>query len=34
MLYYGIVLPYFDYCSPLWDNCGSALKDKLSNDDA
>ena len=30
MLYNAIVLPYFDYCSPLWDNCGSALKDKLS----
>ena len=30
MLYNAIVLPYFDYCSPLWDDCGSALKDKLS----
>ena len=30
MLCNAIVLPYFDYCSPLWDNCGSALKDKLS----
>ena len=23
------MLPYFDYCLPLWDNCGSLLKDKL-----
>ena len=30
MLYHAIVLPYFDYCSPLWDNCGSVFKDKLS----
>ena len=21
--------PYFEYCSPLWDNCGKLLKDKL-----
>ena len=21
--------PYFDYCSPLWDNCGSGLREKL-----
>jgi hypothetical protein len=21
--------PYFDYCSPLWDNCGIGLKDRL-----
>jgi hypothetical protein len=23
------VQPYFNYCSPLWDNCGIGLKDKL-----
>ena len=28
-LYNSLVLPYFDYCSPLWDNCGSMLKEKL-----
>ena len=28
-LYKSLVLPYFDYCSPLWDNCGSMLKEKL-----
>ena len=30
-LYNSLVLPYFDYCSPLWDNCGSMLKEKLQN---
>ena len=25
----ALVQPYFDYCSPLWDNCGKLLKDKL-----
>ena len=29
MLYNAIIQPYFDYCSPLWDNCGIGLKDKL-----
>ena len=29
MLYDAIVQPYFDYCSPLWDNCGTGLKNKL-----
>jgi hypothetical protein len=24
-----LVLPYFDYCSPLWDSCGSMLKEKI-----
>ena len=24
-----MVQPYFDYCSPLWDNCGKVLQDKL-----
>ena len=28
-LYNSLVLPYFDYCSSLWDNCGSMLKEKL-----
>ena len=28
-LYNSLVLPYFHYCSPLWDNCGSMLKEKL-----
>ena len=28
-LYNSVVLPYFDYCSPLWDNYGSLLKDKI-----
>ena len=25
----GIQQPYFEYCSPLWDNCGNLLKGKL-----
>ena len=29
MLYNAIIQPYFDYCSPLWDNCGIGLKDRL-----
>ena len=29
MLYNAIIQPYFDYCSPLWDNCGMGLKDRL-----
>ena len=29
MQYNAIVQPYFDYCSPLWDNCGMGLKDRL-----
>ena len=28
-LYNDIVQPYFDYCCPLWDNCGKVLKEKL-----
>ena len=28
-LYNAIVQPYFDYCCPLWDNCGKVLKEKL-----
>ena len=29
VLYQALVQPYFDYCSPLWENCGTLLKDKL-----
>ena len=29
LTYEALVQPYFNYCSPLWDNCGIALKDKL-----
>ena len=30
LIYNAIVQPYFDYCSPLWDNCGIGLcKDRL-----
>ena len=29
ILYNAIVQPYFNYCSPIWDNCGIDLKDKL-----
>ena len=29
VLYKALVQPYFDYCSPLWENCGTLLKDKL-----
>ena len=25
----GLVQPYFEYCSPLWDTCVKLLKDKL-----
>ena len=28
-VYRGLVQPYFEYCSPLWDTCGNLLKDKL-----
>ena len=28
MLYNAIVLPYFDYGSLLWDNCGNTLKNR------
>ena len=33
MLYNTLVLPLFDYCSPIWDSCGIASKtylDKLN----
>ena len=26
-IYYGLVMPYFDYCSPLWDTCVSMRLD-------
>ena len=29
LIYNALVQPYFDYCSPLWDNCGGGLKNKL-----
>ena len=29
-IYNSIILPYFDYCSPLWDKCGSVLKEKTT----
>ena len=28
-VYKALVQPYFDYRSPLWDNCGKRLRDKL-----
>ena len=28
-VYKSLVQPYFEHCSPLWDNCGKLLKDKL-----
>jgi hypothetical protein len=28
LIYNAIAQPYFDYCSPLWDNCGIGLKDR------
>ena len=28
-VYKSLVQPYFEYCSPLWDNCGKLLTDKL-----
>ena len=29
LTYEALVQPHFNYCSPLWDNCGTGLKDKL-----
>ena len=29
VIYNALLQPYFDYCSPLWDNCGIGLKEKL-----
>jgi hypothetical protein len=31
LMFNAIVQPYFDYCSPLWDNCGIGLKDSCRN---
>ena len=28
-IYNSLVQPYFDYCNPLWDNCGVGLKEML-----
>lgn len=28
-IYKALIQPYFDYCSPLWDNCGVLLREKL-----
>ena len=28
---YCLIQPYFDYCSIIWDSCGSTLADKLQN---
>ena len=28
-VYKTLIQPHFDYCSPLWDNCGLGLQDKL-----
>ena len=29
LMYCSLVLPYFDYCSLVWDNCSQTLKDKV-----
>ena len=28
-IFNGLVMPYFDYCSLLWDTCGKGQQDKL-----
>jgi hypothetical protein len=28
LIYNALVQPYFDYCSTLWDNCGSIVLEK------
>ena len=28
-VYNAIILPHFDYCSLVWDNCSDYLNDKL-----
>ena len=28
-VYKTLIQPHFDYCSPLWDNCGLGLQNKL-----
>ena len=32
-VYESLVKPYFDYCFPLWNNCGKLLMDKLQKGD-
>ena len=29
LIYNCLIQPYFDYCSIIWDSCGSTLADKL-----
>ena len=29
LIYNALIQPYFDYCSPLWDNCCAYIKEKL-----
>jgi hypothetical protein len=29
LMYHSLVLPYFDYCSLVWNNCSQTLKDKV-----
>ena len=29
LMYHSLVLPYFDYCSLVWNNCSQTLKDKI-----
>ena len=31
-IYKALIQPYFDYCSPLCDNCGISLKEKLQSE--
>ena len=30
VMYNSLVLPYFDYCSLVWNNCSQTLKTKVS----
>ncbi len=29
LMYHSLVLPFFDYCSLVWNNCSQTLKDKV-----
>lgn len=29
IIYNALIQPYFDYCCPIWGNCGMGLKEKL-----
>ena len=29
LVYNGLIMPHFDYCSTVWGNCGTVLKSKL-----